>query len=146
MTLNQDQGLSENTIKARSLRRARSWPRVPSLQRQHRSRSHFLQLIRAKDYQKARSKQQTTKKELMQKLIFLRSPPTFHGFWPPNHCFQWVFDGFWSFNHIHKILFSPYTIAFNEFSMVFGSLNHWLQQSCTIDDGTTQLFRWPIHF
>ena len=58
----QDQGLSENTIKARSLRRARSWPRVPGLQRQHRSRSHFLQLIRAKDYQKARSKQQTTKK------------------------------------------------------------------------------------
>ena len=61
-------------------------------------------------------------------------------FWPPNHCFQWGFDGFWSFNHIHKMLFSPYTIAFNGFSMVFGSLNHWLQQSCTIGGGTTRCF------
>ena len=37
------------------------------------------------------------------------------------------YNHFFCANHFHLMFFSPLTIAFNGFSMVWGSFNHWIQ-------------------
>ena len=49
-------------------------------------------------------------------------------FFCKNHQQQWFFDGFGVTQPSPLTVFSPQTIAFNGFSMVWGSFNHWFQR------------------
>ena len=44
-----------------------------------------------------------------------------------NHWHQWFLMVLGLLNHYLKLIFSPQTITFNDFSMVLGSFNHWFQ-------------------
>ena len=55
----------------------------------------------------------------------VNQPSPLTDFQPPDHCFQWFFDGFGVTQPLPSADFQ--TIAFNDFSMVLGSFNHWFQ-------------------